>query len=66
MDSAKDLTLASGSEMANGLFLTEIEAKLLTEVQVYKLMDIIHFIFKDKLKDCSMSIISEHQVQWTS
>jgi len=53
-----------GLEMENGLFSTEIEVNALIKEQAFKHMDIIHFIYKDKVKNTSMLIISEAQVQW--
>ena len=52
MDLEKDFRTALRKKMENGLFLTEIEEKILTEDMVYKHMDFIPFIYSEKEVTC--------------
>jgi hypothetical protein len=63
-DWEKDSTQTLNLAKENGLSLIEIEDKSLIEALGNKLTGIIHFIFKDRLKNSSMSTTSEQQVLW--
>lgn len=60
----KGLILVLGFEMENGLYLIEIEGKLLIMVMENRLMVIIHSIYSDKTRSSSILTTSGHQMQW--